>query len=242
MGLRRSIVTPVPGLPTSGRSTKVSEPHLTIVRENERVVTRRRRGWYEAWGKRSFDLAVTAAILFVLAPIMLVVWLVLRVTLGPDVVITQDRVGMDGATFGMYKFRTMKWSRRGRAEPFDGPDRRIVHKTDSDPRHTPVGRAFRKASLDELPQLLNVLAGDMSLVGPRPELASIIDRIDERGHRRHTVRPGMTGEWQITGRQDGRLLHECLDEDLPYLDRITLRNDLGILVKTVSVVTGRGGR
>lgn len=198
--------------------------------------------WYTRWGKRSFDVAVSATILLLAAPVMLVVWVVLRLTLGQDVVITQERVGRNGEPFGMFKFRTMHWSRRGRSEPFDGPDRRISHKTDHDPRHTPVGRALRKVSVDELPQLMNVLLGHMSLVGPRPELVEIVDSIDERGHRRHSVRPGMTGEWQITGRQDGMLLHECFDDDLPYLDRVTLANDLGIMLRTVSVVLGRGGR
>lgn len=236
VGVHRRLVTPTSAAPTR---SKVTESHLSVVPP---CPPRRRRSLYEVRAKRAFDVAVSGAILAVLAPVMAAVWVVLRITLGPDVVITQDRVGLDGRTFGMYKFRTMRWSRRGRSLPYDGPDRRVVHKTDTDPRHTPVGRAFRKASLDELPQLLNVLVGDMSLVGPRPELAEIVDRIGARDHRRHSVRPGMTGEWQITGRQDGRLLHECFDEDLPYLDRVTLRNDLAILYRTVSVVAGRGGR
>lgn len=201
-----------------------------------------RVGWYPRWGKRAFDIAVSATILLLVAPVMSVVWLVLRITLGQDVVITQDRIGRNGEPFGMFKFRTMHWSRRGRALPFDGPDRRVSHKNDHDPRHTPVGRALRKVSLDELPQLMNVLVGDMSLVGPRPELVDIVDSIGERGHRRHSVRPGMTGEWQVTGRQDGMLLHECFDDDLPYLDRVRLSNDLGIMLRTVGVVLGRGGR
>lgn len=201
-----------------------------------------RREWYERWGKRTFDIAVSATVLLIVAPVMFVVWLVLRITLGQDVVITQERIGRNGEAFGMFKFRTMHWSRRGRAVPFDGPDRRVSHKNDHDPRHTPVGRVLRKVSLDELPQLMNVLLGHMSLVGPRPELVDIVDSIGERGHRRHSIRPGMTGEWQVTGRQDGMLLHECFDDDLPYLDRVRLRNDLGIMVRTVGVVIGRGGR
>lgn len=198
--------------------------------------------WYRTRGKRVFDLVVGSVILAALAPVMAVIWAVLRFVLGPDVVITQTRVGRNGSSFGMYKFRTMRWSRRRALEPFAGPDRRTVHKADHDPRHTSVGLVLRKASLDELPQLFNVLRGEMSLVGPRPELAEIVDRIGARGHRRHEVLPGMTGEWQITGRQDGRLLHECLDDDLPYLDRVTFRNDVAILAKTLSVVAGRGGR
>jgi lipopolysaccharide/colanic/teichoic acid biosynthesis glycosyltransferase len=105
-----------------------------------------------------------------------------------------------------------------------------------------VGRVLRKLSLDELPQLVNVLLGSMSVVGPRPEMASVVDRLGERGHVRHSVRPGMTGEWQVTGRQTGAPLYECFEADLPYLTRVTFRNDLGILIRTIAVVLQRGGR
>lgn len=206
------------------------------------VTDRSRRSWYERSGKRAFDVAVAGTMLALLAPLMAVIWCVLRVTLGRDVVITQDRVGLDGETFGMFKFRTMRWSRRSAEQPFDGADRRLSHKVDHDPRHTPVGRVLRKLSLDELPQLANVLLGSMSVVGPRPEMASVVDRLGERGHVRHSVRPGMTGEWQVSGRQTGAPLHECFDADVPYLSRVTFRNDLGILIRTIAVVLQRGGR
>ncbi|MFN8050384.1 MAG: sugar transferase [Acidimicrobiales bacterium] len=207
------------------------------------VSSERHRTRYERWGKRAFDVAVSATILLLVAPVMSIVWVVLRLTLGRDVVIAQDRVGRNGAVFGMYKFRTMHWSRRrDRPAPFEGHDRRRTHKADHDPRHTPVGRVLRKVSLDELPQLMNVLRGDMSLVGPRPELVHLVDQMDAREHHRHSVRPGMTGEWQVSVRQQGIPLHECFDDDLPYLDRVTMRNDLSILFRTVGVVFGQGGR
>ena len=202
----------------------------------------RRRGLYERFGKRAFDIVGASAIIVALSPVLLIEWLMLRIVLGPNVIITQERVGRNGEVFGMYKFRTMHWSRREAHHSFAGPDRRVTHKADHDPRHTPIGRLFRKLSVDELPQLLNVLNGDMSLVGPRPELATIVEEIHGHGHRRHSIRPGMTGEWQVTTRQTGKLLHECFDEDLPYLERITLRNDLSILWDTVAVVSGQGGR
>lgn len=206
------------------------------------LTDRSRRSTYHRSGKRVLDLVVAGTALVVLSPVMIVAWCVLRITLGRDVVITQDRVGLDGETFGMYKFRTMHWSRRSEERPFDGIDRRVSHKVDHDPRHTRVGRVMRKLSLDELPQLFNVLDGSMSVVGPRPELASVVDRIGERGHVRHSVKPGMTGEWQVTGRQTGTLLHESFDCDLPYLSRVTFRNDVGILIRTIAVVMQRGGR
>jgi len=206
------------------------------------TVAGRRQGWYERRGKRALDLLIAGSALFLLAPVMAAIWCLLRLTLGRDVVISQDRVGLAGETFGMYKFRTMKWSRRSSERPFDGEDRRVSHKVDHDPRHTPVGRVLRKLSLDELPQLFNVIEGSMSVVGPRPEMASVIDRLSERDHVRHSVKPGMTGEWQVSGRQTGAPLHECLDADVPYLSRVTFRNDVGILIRTIGVVLQRGGR
>lgn len=222
----------------SDSGSRLSPPSL-VVRTIEHPIA---GGWYERYGKRWFDLVFATSVLFVLAPLMTVLWCVLRINLGRDVVITQDRVGLNGQTFGMFKFRTMRWSRRASEAPFEGADRRIAHKVDHDPRHTRVGRTLRKLSLDELPQLANVLLGSMSVVGPRPELASVVDRIDQRGHIRHSVRPGMTGEWQVSGRQTGTPLHESFESDVPYLSRVTLRNDLSIIVRTVSVVLQRGGR
>jgi len=102
---------------------------------------------------------------------------------------------------------------------FSGPDRRV-----------------RKTSIDELPQLLHVVWGRMSLVGPRPELSTVVDRHGLRDHPRHAVKPGLTGEWQITHRGNGKNLHETLDDDLPYLENITFKNDLSVLLRAVTVV------
>lgn len=232
----RSAVGAAPVARVTSIGVAPAPPTLTLVAPS--------RGVYERHGKRALDVLVAAAVLVALAPVMSIVWLSLRLALGRDVVISQERVGLGSENFGMYKFRTMKWSRRGRgpATAYHGPDRRRTHKADHDPRHTPLGRALRKASIDELPQLFNVLTGDMSLVGPRPELATVVDSIGQRQHPRHRVRPGMTGEWQVTTRQTGLPLHECFDEDLPYLERVTFLNDVRILVRTVGVVLGRSGR
>jgi len=119
-----------------------------------------------------------------------------------------------------------------RAEPFDGPDRRTIHKSANDPRHTTIGRFLRKLSLDELPQLVNVLRGDMSLVGPRPEIAALTADYLDWQQTRHTVKPGVTGLWQTTARGDGRLLHECVDLDLHYIRGMSFRTDVAILLRT----------
>ncbi len=201
-----------------------------------------RQGLYLRYGKRPFDVVVASLLLVVAAPVMAVVWVVLRKALGPGVVISPARVGLHGENFEMLKFRTMKQSRRRNDATFDGTDRRRTHKADSDPRHTRIGRALRKASIDELPQLINVLRGEMSLVGPRPELAMIVDRYQLRDHVRHQVRPGVTGDWQVTVRQDGALLHESFDCDNAYLGEVGFFRDLSVLIRTVGVVLRAGGR
>ncbi|MCU1396231.1 MAG: glycosyl transferase [Ilumatobacteraceae bacterium] len=173
---------------------------------------------------------------------MLVIALLIRLTMGPGVIFRQTRVGLDGRDFTMYKFRTMLPTRRQEQIQFQGPDRRMTHKAAHDPRHTPVGRLLRKSSLDELPQFLNVLSGQMSFVGPRPEISSVVEKYHLRDHPRHAARPGITGAWQVTSRNEGVLLHECFDQDLSYVRSIRLSHDLRILGKTVTVLARRSGR
>jgi len=192
--------------------------------------------FYVQAGKRAIDLVVAAAALVALAPVMGAIALAVRISLGRGVLFRQTRVGKDGADFEMLKFRTMKPSRRVTQLEWNGPDRRVSHKTTEDPRHTRVGRFLRRMSLDELPQLINVLRGEMSLVGPRPEISSIVDRYRLREHPRHAVTPGMTGEWQITHRSTGAPLHQCFDSDLPYLTNVSLSNDVRVLARTVAVL------
>lgn len=195
-------------------------------------------GWYVTWGKRTFDIVVSGALLLVLSPVLLASWLALRLSLGPGVILKQRRVGENGLDFEMYKFRTMLPDKRQTSVPFDGIDRRQTHKSDEDPRHTGIGRLMRRLSIDELPQLVNIFMGDMSLVGPRPELSQIADRHGLRDHPRHQVRPGLTGVWQTSVRSTGALLHETVDADLIYFDDISLRGDLVLMAKTVTAFTG----
>ncbi len=169
------------------------------------------------------------------------VGLVLRINLGRGIVLRQTRVGRHGKNFEMLKFRTMLPSRRQSRDTYHGPDRRTSHKVPHDPRHTTVGRWLRKVSLDEVPQLLNVVRGEMSLVGPRPEMAAVVDQHGLRAHERHTVRPGLTGAWQVGQRAQHVPLHECFDGDLDYVRNITLRNDLAIVWHTFgAIVRGTG--
>jgi lipopolysaccharide/colanic/teichoic acid biosynthesis glycosyltransferase len=135
----------------------------------------------------------------------------------------------------------MHEDRRQRSpENHDGPDRRVTHKTTEDPRHTPLGRVLRRFSLDELPQLWNVLRGEMSVVGPRPELPLVVDRYHQWQHLRHLVKPGITGLWQVSERGD-LAMHECVETDIEYVRRVSLLTDITIIARTIpAAVRGTG--
>lgn len=198
-------------------------------------------GWYASGGKRVLDIVSVVPIILIASPVLAVAALALRIKLGPGVLLRQTRIGRNATEFGMLKFRTMEHSRRIEAPySFHGPDRRNNHKSSSDPRHTRLGRTLRKFSIDELPQLLNVLKGDMSLVGPRPQLAERASA-SFRAHPRHLVRPGLTGPFQVSPLRSKGDLDAGLDIDAAYVDSLGLRSDLSFLVGTVvALVKGTG--
>jgi lipopolysaccharide/colanic/teichoic acid biosynthesis glycosyltransferase len=197
---------------------------------------------YERIAKPAFDRFVALALLLALAPVILAVALAVRINLGSGVLFRQRRIGQGGRPFTVLKFRTLRPCRRAdeRAQ-WTGPDRRVCHKRDDDPRHTPVGRLLRKLSLDELPQLVNVLRGEMSLIGPRPELPSVVARYDHWQHARHLVRPGMTGLWQVTERASGVLMCESTEPDIEYVRRVSFATDFSILARTIPALLKRPG-
>jgi exopolysaccharide biosynthesis polyprenyl glycosylphosphotransferase len=193
----------------------------------------------EAMGlaKRTFDLVVTSALLLFGALPMAVVALVIKLQDGGPVFYRQRRVGIHGTEFDMLKFRSMVvGADRIRADlehanEVDG----VLFKIRDDPRVTRFGRFIRKFSIDEMPQLLNVLRGEMSLIGPRPPLPAEVEQYDADVHRRLLVRPGMTGLWQVSGRSD-LSWKESVRLDLYYVDNWSLTSDLVILLKTVRAV------
>ncbi len=193
--------------------------------------------FYERFVKGRLDLVLSLVLLVLFAPVLLVVALGVRTSLGPGVIFRQTRVGFGGRPFTLYKFRSMAPDCRTVQLPFDGPDRRVTHKHPNDPRLTRFGRFLRSWSLDELPQLWNVLRGDMSLVGPRPELVGIVERYSPWQHGRHEVKPGLTGLWQVTSRGDG-MMHENTELDLEYARRLGPFADLKILILTIPAVVG----
>lgn len=190
--------------------------------------------------KPCLDRLAAVFLLLVAAPVLALVALVVRVSLGPDVIFRQQRIGRHGVSFDVLKFRTMLPDRRRTDVPISFPDRRCTHKSGADPRHTPAGRFLRRWSLDELPQLVNVARGQMSLIGPRPELASVVARYQPWQHERHDVKPGLTGLWQVTARGDGPMELRT-DLDIEYARRICFALDARILAATAAAfVTKRG--
>ena len=202
------------------------------------AAARREQTAYERFVKPVVDRVIAATLLALLTPVLITIALVLWLTLGSPILFRQARIGRGGRPFNMYKFRTMHPDRRQRSERFDGPDRRKVHKTPDDPRHTRTGRILRQTSLDEFPQLFNVLKGEMSLVGPRPELLPIVERYEPWQHARHTVKPGLTGLWQVSERGNG-LMHEHVSIDLEYVQRISFKTDCAVLLRTIPAMLKR---
>jgi lipopolysaccharide/colanic/teichoic acid biosynthesis glycosyltransferase len=200
----------------------------------------REAGHYETFVKPVMDVVGGLVATVLSAPLVVVIAIAILATMGRPVLYRQQRVGKGGRVFTVFKFRTMDHDRRERQQQYSGDDRRVNHKTHHDPRHTRLGRVLRKWSLDEIPQFWNVLAGDMSLVGPRPELVEIVARYEPWQHRRHLVKPGITGVWQISERGDTPM-HEATDIDLEYVESMSFRGDLKILLKTVPALLSRSG-
>lgn len=182
--------------------------------------------------KRAIDLALSASFLILLLVPLLLISLIIRIDSPGNPLFLQERVGLCGRHFTMWKFRTMTVRSSNELELLRDQDGVYRHKIRNDPRVTRVGRILRKTSLDELPQLLNVLVGQMSLVGPRPELPQIVEQYESWQHARHLVRPGITGWWQVSGRSD-LPMHEHTELDIYYVDNISAKLDLAIVRKTV---------
>jgi lipopolysaccharide/colanic/teichoic acid biosynthesis glycosyltransferase len=199
--------------------------------------------------RRLLDILLAGTMLLALAPLLVAVALAIRIDTGGPSLFRQRRVGRGRREFTMLKFRTMRTD--ADATPHReyvqaligddrGPERGRLYKLSVDDRVTRVGRVLRSWSLDELPQLLNVLRGQMALVGPRPVIAYEVEMYPEDYLRRFAVKPGLTGLWQVSGRNE-RTYEEMVLFDLEYATERSLLGDLRILIKTVPVVLGRQG-
>jgi len=190
--------------------------------------------------KRLLDVCGALGLLMLFAPLMFGIWLVLMVTTRGRPIFKQTRVGEGGRLFTLYKFRTMVENAEALQDrvrnELDGP----VFKNRSDPRVTRFGRWLRKFSLDELPQLFNVLRGEMSLVGPRPPVPKEVLQYEPWQLDRLSVKPGLTGLWQVSGRAD-LPFERWVELDLEYVRRQSFWLDLKILLKTpIAVLSGKG--
>lgn len=194
--------------------------------------------------KRTLDLTGSILGLILLSPLLIFIALAILVTSGTPITFRQERAGRDRQTFRMWKFRTMVRNADELREELreelgtNGP----VFKAENDPRVTPIGRFLRRWSLDELPQLVNVFTGDMSLVGPRPHPLDDVAEYEQRDLRRLIAKPGMTGLWQVAGRSD-LSWDASIELDLLYIENWTFLGDLAILARTVqAVIQGSGAR
>lgn len=220
-----------------GRVRPVSVGPTGLLRVGARAVPTASRT-----AKHALDRVLAAALIVAFLPLLIAVAIAVRWETPGRVIFAQQRSGRDGSPFTMYKFRTMHTDAEVRREQLaaDNECDGVLFKIRDDPRVTRVGRVLRKYSLDELPQLLNVLRGEMSLVGPRPALPAEVARYGEEPRRRLAVRPGLTGLWQVSGRSD-LSWDESVRFDLHYVDNWSWLLDLRILLHTVGAVLGHRG-
>lgn len=188
-----------------------------------------KKGFYESYIKRPQDFCCAFLALILLSPVMLITAILVRMKLGTPVIFKQERPGLHGKIFALYKFRTMTDGRNEAGELL--PD---------DVRLTSFGKKLRSTSLDELPELINILKGDMSVVGPRPLLVRYLPLYNENQARRHEVRPGFTGYAQVHGR-NSITWEDKFDKDVHYVDHVTFLGDWKIIFQTVGTVLKREG-
>ena len=196
--------------------------------ENRKEKTKK-KGTYEKYVKRPLDAFLSMGALIVFSPILLITALLVRIKLGSPVLFTQDRPGRDGKIFKLYKFRSMTDTRDENGNLL--PDEQ---------RLPAFGKKLRSTSLDELPELINIVKGDMAVVGPRPLLVEYLPRYNAYQARRHEVRPGFTGLAQVHGR-NAISWEEKFYWDVKYVDRITFKRDFQIIINTVKIVFKREG-
>jgi lipopolysaccharide/colanic/teichoic acid biosynthesis glycosyltransferase len=195
--------------------------------------------------KRTFDLFVSGTVLAIFSPILALIALIVRVESRGPVFFRQPRVGKGGKLFDIYKFRTMRVAPKEDLRSTPVPDVADFGSYVFDPlyggkQYTRIGHVLRSTSLDELPNLINVLQGDMSVIGPRPEVPELVEQYRPEFHRRHNVKPGLTGLAQVSGR--GLLTYEeTMDYDLEYVDEHSFVGDLTILARTLPTVLSRKG-
>ena len=187
------------------------------------------KGPYEAFFKRLIDVVASSLVVIIFCWLYLILALIVRFNLGSPIIFTQDRPGKNGKVFKLYKFRSMSDKRDEKGELL--PDNLHLNK---------FGRILRSTSLDELPELFNIIKGDMSIVGPRPLLVKYLEHYNDHDMRRHEVRPGLTGLAQVSGR-NAMSWKEKFEKDIEYVDNLTFLMDVKVVLMTVKKVFVREG-
>lgn len=202
---------------------------IAAKKKQDKICIHKPYGVYEKYLKRPIDFALSLIAIILLMPVLLVTGILVHLNLGAPILFVQKRPGRGGEIFKLYKFRSMT---------------NAVDKDENllpDEKRLPTfGRKLRTTSLDELPELFNILIGDMSVVGPRPLLVEYLPLYNERQAKRHEVRPGLTGLAQVRGR-NGISWEERFEEDVRYVEKITFFTDCKIVFQTIAVVLGRKG-
>jgi len=225
-----------------------SAPALYVVADTTRLVG------LQGWLKRALDVTLSGLAIILLSPVLAMIALLVKRSSPGPVLFVQERIGKNGVPFRFYKFRTMVHNSddaihrqfaamfiNGGDEPEESQASNKVFKLTNDPRVTRIGRWLRKTSMDELPQLFNILKGEMSIVGPRPPIAYELDHYSPWHHERLRVTPGLTGLWQVSGRSNVPF-EEMVRLDIHYINTWNLLEDLRIILKTIPVVLkGSGG-
>ncbi|MBM7473411.1 sugar transferase [Subtercola frigoramans] len=199
---------------------------------------------FKRYQKRIFDVVSSGLLLLVLSPVLIGIAMVVRLSTPGPVLFKQERIGLDGSRFFMLKFRSMVPNAEDLLKELVGDEQdagnAMLFKMKDDPRITPIGKVLRRYSLDELPQLINVFRGDMSLIGPRPPLQREVDQYESHVHRRFLMKPGITGLWQVSGRSD-LSWEDSVRLDLYYVENWSMVGDFVILLKTARAVLGSDG-
>jgi lipopolysaccharide/colanic/teichoic acid biosynthesis glycosyltransferase len=180
---------------------------------------------YARFGKPVLDFFMATVIIIIFSPVMLCIAVLIKVNSKGSILFCQERIGLNNTLFTIYKFRSMY---------IDAPAYSEKPKSSNDPRITLVGKWLRRTSLDELPQLFNVLRGEMSLIGPRPEMPFLVQQYNDWENQRHLVKPGMTGLWQLSPDRN-KSIREGIPYDLEYIKKLSFVNDLKILFRTFRV-------
>lgn len=207
-------------------------------RIDDREIVVEERKIYE-FSKRSIDILGSLCGLVLLSPILLIIMVLIKLESKGPVIFSQERVGRYGKKFKMYKFRSMVLNAEELKAKLEAQNEMSgpMFKMKDDPRVTKVGKFIRKTSLDEIPQLVNVLNGDMSLVGPRPSLPKEVEQFEPWMHKRHDVKPGLTCYWQVSGRNNIDF-EEWMKLDIKYVEERSLWGDIKLIFKTVFVLFG----